>query len=125
MSTRLLYHTFGVCGYRYVKSECLGGGVVFTVEAEPKTLACTTCGSANVVRSGEALRNFHTLPIGSRLVMLQARIPRLACRECDAVRQAAIGFAEPRGTYCTSQNRLIVQTFPAAGHLQEGSGIGS
>ena len=26
---------------------------------------------------------------------------------------------------CTSHNRLIVQTFPAAGHLQAGSGIGS
>ena len=36
MSTRLLYHAFGLRGYRYVKSEYLGGGVLFTVEPEPK-----------------------------------------------------------------------------------------
>jgi transposase len=109
MSTRLLYHAFGLRGYRYVKSEYLGGGVVFTVEPEPKTLSCTACGSSNVFRSGEALRNFHTLPIGSRQVMLQARIPRLVCRECHTVRQAAIGFAEPRRTYTMSFERYVLE----------------
>jgi len=61
MSTRLLYHAFGLRGYRYVKSEYLGGGVVFTVEPEPKTLRCTACSSANVIRNGEVLRDFRTL----------------------------------------------------------------
>ena len=103
MSTRLLYHAFGLRGYRYVKSEYLGGGVLFTVEPEPKTLSCTACGSPNVFRSGETLRNFHALPIGSRQVMLQACIPRLACR------QAAIGFAEPRRTYTKSFERYVLE----------------
>jgi len=109
MSTRLLYHAFGLRGYRYVKSEYFGGGVVFTVEPEPKTLNCTACGSPNVVRSGETLRNFHTLPIGSRQVILQACIPRLACRECHTVRQAAIGFAEPRRTYTKPFERYVLE----------------
>jgi len=109
MSTRMLYRAFGLRGYRYVKSEYLGGGVVFVVEPEPKSLSCTVCGSSQVIRRGEVLRDFHALPIGSRPVILQARIPRLACRECKAVRQAAIGFAEPRRTYTKSFERYVLE----------------
>ena len=32
MSTSLLYHGFGVRGYRYVKTEYVEGAVVFTIE---------------------------------------------------------------------------------------------
>ncbi len=109
MSTRLLYQAFGLRGYRYVSSEFLGGGVVFTVEPEQKALSCAACGSTEVIRRGEVTRDFHTLPIGSRPVMLQARIPRLECRECSVVRQAAIGFAEPRRTYTKSFERYVLE----------------
>jgi len=109
MSTSLLYHAFGVCGYRCVKSEFIGGKVVFTVEPEQKTLSCTVCGSTEVIRRGEVQREFHTLPIGSRQVTLQARIPRLECYECNTVRQAAIGFAEPRRTYTKSFERYVLE----------------
>jgi hypothetical protein len=31
MSTSLLYHAFAVRGYRYVKTECVKGGVIFAI----------------------------------------------------------------------------------------------
>jgi len=109
MSTSLLYRVFGVRGYRYVKSEYLKGGVVFTVDPKKEVLSCTACGSAEVIRRGEVVRKFHTLPIGSRQVTIQARIPRLECHECGVVRQATIGFAEPRRTYTKSFERYVLE----------------
>ena len=40
MSTSLLYHGFGIRGYRYVRTEYVEGGVVFTIVQEPKTCRC-------------------------------------------------------------------------------------
>jgi transposase len=49
------------------------------------------------------------VPIGNKRVELEARIPRLACQDCGAVRQAAIGFAEPRRTYTRSFERYALE----------------
>jgi len=36
MSTSLLYHGFGVRDYRYVKTEYVGGGVVFAIRNDDR-----------------------------------------------------------------------------------------
>ncbi len=99
MSTSLLYHGFGVRGYRCLKTSYPSGGIVFTIERREDTYRCAACGSDNVWRQGVVVRRFRTLPLGGKTVDLEARIPRLACQNCGAVRQAVIGFAEPRRTY--------------------------
>lgn len=109
MSTSLLYHAFGVRDYQYLKSNFVEGRVVFAIEQKPETLRCAACGSGEVIRQGSVARSFHALPIGSRPVMLDACIPRLECRECRVVRQAAIGFAEPRRTYTKSFERYVLE----------------
>ena len=109
MSTTLLYHGFGVRDYRHVKTEHVAGGVIFTIERRPETCRCAACGSENVWRQGVVVRRFRTVPIGSRRVELEARIPRLKCHDCGVVRQAAVGFAEPRRTYCRSFERYVLE----------------
>lgn len=99
MSTSLLYHAFGTCDYQHMKSEFVEGEVVFTLERRTETLCCTACGTSKVTLQGSVVRAFRTLPIGSRPVTLEAHIPRLGCQEYGVVRQAGIGFAEPRRTY--------------------------
>lgn len=108
MSTSLLYHGFGVRGYGYLKSDFIDGGVVFTLERRDKDLCCGACGSEKVIRRGEVVRAFRTLPIGSRPVTLETPIPRLGCQECGVVRQAEIGFAEPRRTYTKAFERYVL-----------------
>ena len=108
MSTSLLYHEFGVRGYRYVKTEYVRGGMVMTIERRTETCRCTVCGSENVWRQGWVVRRFRALPIGDRQVVLEARIPRLDCQACGAVRQAAVGFAERRRTYTKSFERYAL-----------------
>ena len=108
MSTSLLYHGFGVRDYRYVRTQYVGGGVIFTIERRRETCRCAACGSENVWCQGMVVRRFRTVPIGNKRVELEARIPRLACRDCGVVRQAAIGFAEPRRTYTKSFERYVL-----------------
>jgi len=109
MSTSLLYHGFGVRDYRYVRTKYIPGGVVFTIERRAETCRCVACGSENVWREGVVVRRFHTVPIGSKQVELEARISRLACQDCGAIRQAAIGIAEPRRSYTKSFQRYALE----------------
>ena len=109
MSTSLLYHGFGVRDYRYVSTRYGAGGVVFAIERKPETCRCAACGSQSVWRYGVVVRRFRTVPLGSKRVELEARIPRLACQDCGLVRQAAVGFAEPRRTYTRSFERYVLE----------------
>ena len=40
MSTSLLYHAFGIRGYRYVRTDYLEGEVLFSIEQGRHTLKC-------------------------------------------------------------------------------------
>lgn len=109
MSTSLLYHGFRVRDYRYLATKYEGGGIIFVIERKPDTYCCSACGSTNVWREGVVVRPFRTVLLGRKRVTLEARIPRLACQDCGAVRQAAIGFAEPRRTYTKSFERYVLE----------------
>ncbi len=108
MSTTLLYRGFGVRDYRYVRTRYVGGDIVITMERKPNTCRCVACGSPNVWRHGVTERRFRTVSLGGKRVDLEARIPRLACQDCGAIRQAAIGFAEPKRTYTKSFARYVL-----------------
>ena len=47
MSTGVLYHGFGIRGYKHVRTTFERGQVVFWVEQEADQLRCPTCGSVN------------------------------------------------------------------------------
>lgn len=109
MSTSLLYHAFGVRDYRYVKTEYVKGGVIFTIERKSNTCRCVACGSKNTWRQGSVMRSFRALPIGRRRVTLNVEIPRLLCHDCGRTRQAVIGFAGRRRTYTKSFERYVLE----------------
>ncbi len=70
MSTSLLYHAFGVRGYRYVKTEYVGGEVIFTIAQPGESYRCAVCGSDNVIGPGQNCRRFRSVSIGSKPVYL-------------------------------------------------------
>jgi len=108
MSTSLLYHGFGIRGYRYVRAEYIEGGVVFTIAQDPKTCRCPACSGKNTLLKGGVVRRFRGLPIGGRKVTFVFRVPRIKCRDCHAVRQAPIEFADPRRTYTRSFAQYVL-----------------
>ena len=109
MSTSLLYHGFGVRGYRHVKTEYTKGEVVFTIEQPRESLRCPVCGSADVIGRGQNVRRFRTVPIGSKPVYLVLPVPRVGCRDCGAIRQVKIGFADRRVSYTRAFRRYALE----------------
>jgi transposase len=99
MSTSLLYHAWGIRGYRLLHTEFEQGFIHFGIEHHPQTLRCGHCRSTNIQKSGKVPRRFRTLPIGSRPVVLQLSVQRLQCFDCGKVCQAKLGFADERRRY--------------------------
>jgi transposase len=109
MSTSLLYHAFGVRGYRHQRTDYVEGRVIMTVTQPRKTLRCPVCGSARVHKRGEKWRSFRTLPVGSKPVAVVLGVPRVSCERCGVVRQVAIAFADPRKSYTRSFGRYVLE----------------
>ena len=109
MSTSLLYHAFGVRGYRYMKTEYVEGAVIFTIEQPRESYRCSACGSEDVIGRGQNTRRFRTVPIGGKEVYLALAIPRVECRHCKVTRQVKIAFADPRVTYTKTFQRYALE----------------
>lgn len=125
MSTSLLYHAFRLRGYRYVSTSYFEGNVVFRIEAKAEQLRCPVCGSREVIRRGGVYRTFRNVPIGGKGVLIVLEVPRLGCA-CGAVRQAELGFAEPRRRHTKAFARYALDLLRSmtiqdvARHLQVG-----
>lgn len=99
MSTSLLYHGFGVRGYRHCRTNYINGEVIFTIEQDRSDLRCPTCGSARVQSRGEKPRLFRTVPIGGKPVFVVLGVPRVRCHHCQTQRQVEVPFSDPRRRY--------------------------
>ncbi len=108
MSTSLLYHGFGIRGYRYVRTDYFEGEVMFTIEQERDALRCSACGSVRVTCHGGEIRLFRSLPIGNRRTQVLLEIPRVECHECHLTRQVPVDFAEPRRRYTHAFERYAL-----------------
>jgi transposase len=126
MSTSLLYHAFGIRGYRYARTEYDNGHVIFTIYQESETYRCPCCGSSNVISRGQVERRFLSLPIGSRQTTLVFPIPRVECQACERVRQVNVSFADPRRSYTKSFEKYALELsrsmtiYDVARHLNVG-----
>ncbi len=108
MSTSLLYHGFGVVGYRYIRTDYQKGNIIFTIKRKDFSVRCPVCNSKNVIRHGALPRWLHSLPIGRKSTYIKTDIPRVECKECGTIRQADIGFADPRYTYTRALSRYVL-----------------
>jgi transposase len=109
MSTSLLYHGFGIRGYRHVRTEYREGGVVFVIDQDRGAWRCSVCGSRDVCPKGRVERRFRAVPIGRKPVTIVFPIPRVACQQCGAIRQVEVAFAEPRRSYTKSFERYALE----------------
>jgi len=109
MSTSLLYHGFGIRGYSHIKTTFRGGEVVFWVKQEAQRLRCAKCGSWDVIRRGQTLRGFRSVPIGSRRVKVMLPVQRVECRVCGVVRQVKVDFAKMRRSYTRPFERYVLE----------------
>jgi transposase len=109
MSTSLLYHAWGLRGYRLVRTSYEAGGIHFDIEHDGRDLRCAHCGSAHVQKAGLMPRRWRSLPIGSRAVILRSSIQRLLCRDCGTTSQATLTFADERRSYTRVFERYVLE----------------
>ena len=124
MSDWLLYHVWGIRGYRVTGQEKVNGETaVLTIEPLPGVYRCPRCGSPEVIRKGTKVRMFLGTPIGRRQVYFEAAIPRVECPRCGITRQVRIPFAEEKRRHTRQFARYalelarITTTQHAAEHL--------
>jgi transposase len=109
MSTSLLYHRFGVVGYRYVRQHFEAGATFFRIEQPRERLRCAACGSDNVWGQGGVERSFRGLPIGNQPTILELKVPRVYCFRCGKTRQVKINFADPKKHYTRAFERYALE----------------
>jgi transposase len=109
MSTSLLYHRFGIVGYRYVRQSFELGVTTFRIEQPRERLRCSQCGSEAVWAQGGVARFFRALPIGNQPTFLEFKVPRVLCFACGKVRQVKVAFADPKKHYTRSFERYALE----------------
>jgi transposase len=124
MSTSLLYHRFGLVGYRYVRQSFELGVTTFAIEQPRERLRCSQCRSDAVWAQGGVERYLRTLPIGRQPTFLEFKVPRVFCFACGTARQVKISFADPKKHYTRAFARYALELSrhmtlsDAARHLQ-------
>lgn len=108
MSISLLYHAFGIHGYKYVHTRFEKGSIIFRIEHAPFSLRCPNCNSKHVVCRGKTMRRFRAIPIGFRPVFIEIDVQRVFCEACKIVRQVKLMFAQYRRTYTRAFERYIL-----------------
>lgn len=83
--------------------------MTFTITQPRGDYCCAVCGSGDVIGKGKHERRFRTVPIGGKPVYLELAVPRVECRQCGAVRQVRVGFADPRVSYTRAFERYALE----------------
>lgn len=126
MSAGVMYHGFGIRGYRYERTFYEDGMMTFRISQDRDGLRCPRCGSAQVERRGEVPRTFRLVPIGRRPVQVVLNVARVFCERCSITRQVKVGFADEHRRNARSFERYVLElsqhmTLKAvARHLQIG-----
>lgn len=108
MSTSLLYHAFGVRGYRHLRTRYEEGTVVFVIEQPRENCRCSQCGSDDVHSRGTTVRRLRCVPIGGRPAFVECAVPRLYCWSCHVLRQPDLGFADPKKRHTRAFARYVL-----------------
>jgi transposase len=109
MSTSLLYHGFGIIGYKYVRTIFKQGVIWFKIKKDRFSLRCPVCNSWELILRGSSNRVFHSIPIGKKPVLIECPIQRIECRACGIIRQVKIVFADERRSYTKAFERYALE----------------
>src|SRR5512137_77107 len=109
MSTSLLYHAFGIRGYRYQSTAKEDGAVVFTITQDRLTLRCPECNGWEIMCKVVNVRELQTVPIGGKRTYICIAVQRVWCLLCAIVRQVRLKFAEERVSYTRAFERYALE----------------
>lgn len=109
MSTSPLYHGFGLKNHQYLRSEYVKGQIFFTVKQDRWSLRCPVCNGKKLRLHGSRLRQWFSLPIGSKPTFVKMAVPRVECTRCAITRRVNVPFADRRRTYTSAFERYTLE----------------
>lgn len=99
MISNVLRHGLGIRDVEYEKCEYEGQVIYIYVRTKEKHLKCSSCGSKRVIKKGKIERDFRSVPIGRKAVIIVAKIQRLQCKDCGKIRQERLSWADEKKGY--------------------------
>ena len=123
VSTSLLHHAFGIAGFHCTSIEYESGQIVFHIQPGNHPLRCPCCNSTNVIRRGQKQRRFRAAPIGNKPVFIVLALPRVGCRDCGAVRQIKVSFADPHRSFTRAFERYVLDLSRMTRRMMDGIGL--
>ena len=108
MSAQVLYHGFGIRGYRHLRMQNKEGALYFHVQRHKQFIECSICHSKQVIFKGAHQRTIRTLPIGNKPVFIVVHAHRLECKHCTALSVEAIPLSFPRKHWTKALGCYIV-----------------
>ena len=104
-----LYHQHGVREQICTCAEYGSKTIVLHIKTKEDKFYCTHCKNENVIKSGVVVRDFHTVPVGGKPMVLRMRVQRLECKDCGHVCQEHIHFAAQQTTYTRRLAKYAVE----------------
>jgi len=101
MNSSFLYHALGLYTLKCTREEYKGNTIILHVQTKAKKVVCPKCGKPHLVKNGYRIRDFVSLPVGKKKVILRMKVQRYKCKEegCDYDQQENIPFATGSRTY--------------------------
>ena len=110
MNSSFLYHAWGLYHHKCLREEYKGNTIILHIESKRVPKCCPKCGHAHLVKNGFRTRDFISLPIGGKKVILRMKVHRYKCKcaDCDYDCQERISFAPGSHSYTRRFARYVV-----------------
>jgi transposase len=109
MNTSFMYHAFGIREQECSRVRYEDKSIILEIKTRLDKLRCPCCESKRIIRSGNQLRRFRGVPIGSKPVILEMKVQRIACKDCHCIRQENVHFTIGKRSYTNRLARLVVE----------------
>lgn len=114
MNTSFLYHMYGLNGLKCTASHYKGNDLILDVEYSKRKTCCPKCGKHALVKNGYRMRRIIALPIGMKRTILNMKVQRYKCKECDYDQQEKIRFTTGNRGYTHRFAKFVVDLLRGA-----------
>ena len=108
MNSSFLYHAWGLYHHKCLREEYKGNTIILHIESKRAPKCCPKCGHAHLVKNGFRTRDFISLPIGGKKVILRMKVRPYKCKCADCDCQERISFAPGSHSYTRRFARYVV-----------------
>ena len=124
MNSSFLYHAWGLYPHKCLREEYKSNIIILHIESKQAPKCGPQCGHAHLVKNGFRTRDFISLPIGGKKVILRMKVRRYKCQcaDCNYDCRERIASAPDSHSYT---RRFVTSDEPYFFALRRGVGRGS